>query len=324
MRIFLTGGSGFIGGHLISSLQKDRNKEVYALVRDKNNPKNLNISGIHLLEGDLFAVPSLPKDLDSIIHIAGITKACQTADYYTVNQKGSASLLRAIMNQGIKVNRFIHLSSLAASGPRKEGRTILESDNPDPVSDYGKSKMKAEMEVLKYRDSFPVIILRAAVIFGPGDPGFIPYLKMIKKGFLVSPGSKSAPISVCFIDDLIRAINLSLEKSLPSGEVFNIADSIPRTWEEFGMKAGEALGVKPRKIEIPLSMVHLLSLCSEIKGKTTRNAQIFNRDKYKELRHSGWIADTNKAREKLDFVTQIPFESGVREMIAWYREKKWL
>ena len=324
MKVFVTGGSGFIGSHLIAYLQKHRNADVYALVRDRKNPKKLNISGIHLLEGDLFTVPSLPKDLDCIIHMAGITKACQTAGYYTVNQKGTASLLQTIRAQKVDLKRFVYLSSLAASGPGDEGRSILENDQPAPVSSYGGSKMKAEMEVLKYKNFFPVVILRAAVIFGPGDPGFLPYFKILKKGILPSPGFRPGPVSVCYVHDLIRAIDLSIIKSFPSGEIFNIADSIPRTWNEMGRAAGKAMGIKLRKIEIPMFMIHALSLLSEFKGKRKHNPQIFNRDKFKEMKQNSWIADTRKAQERLDFITQYPFEAAVKETLDWYREKGWL
>lgn len=324
MKVFVTGGSGFIGSHLIAYLQKNRNADVYALVRDRKNPKKLDISGIHLLEGDLFTIPSLPKDLDSIIHMAGITKACQTADYYTVNQKGTASLLQTIRTQRIDLKRFVYLSSLAASGPSERDRLILESDKPVPVSSYGKSKMMAEMEILKCKDSFPVVILRASVIFGPGDKGFIPYFKIIKKGILPSPGFKPGSVSVCYVHDLIRAIELSIVKSLPSGEIFNIADSIPRTWNEMGRTAGKVMGVKPKTIGIPLFLVYMLALLSEFKGRMIQNPQIFNRDKYREMKGIGWIADTGKAQEQLDFITRYPFETAMRETLAWYREKGWL
>lgn len=324
MKVFVTGGSGFIGSHLIANLQKNRNADVYALVRDRKNPKKLDISGIHLLEGDLFTIPSLPKGLDCIIHMAGITKACQTADYYTVNQKGTASLLQTIRTQRIDLKRFVHLSSLAASGPSKGGRLILESDMPVPVSSYGKSKMMAEMEVLKYKNSFPVVILRASVIFGPGDKGFIPYFNIVKKGILPSPGFRPGPVSICYVHDLIRAIDLSLIKSLPSGEIFNIADSTPRTWNEMGMAAAKVLGVQPKKIGIPLFTVYMLALLSEFKGRMIKNPQIFNRDKYREMKGIGWAADTRKAQERLGFITQYPFDTAVKETLDWYRETGWL
>lgn len=324
MKVFVTGGSGFIGSHLIAYLQKNRNADVYALVRDRKNPKKLDISGIHLLEGDLFTIPSLPKGLDCIIHMAGITKACQTADYYTVNRKGTASLLQSIRTQRIDLKRFVYLSSLAASGPSEAGRLILESDMPVPVSSYGKSKMMAEMEVLKYKNSFPVVILRASVIFGPGDKGFIPYFNIVKKGILPSPGFRPGPVSICYVHDLIRAIDLSLIKSLPSGEIFNIADSTPRTWNEMGMAAGKVLGVKPKKIGIPLFTVYMLALLSEFKGRMIQNPQIFNRDKYREMKGIGWVADTRKAQERLGFITQYPFEAAVKETLDWYRETGWL
>jgi dihydroflavonol-4-reductase len=324
MKVFVTGGTGFIGSHLIPYLQKSRNAEVYALLRDRNSLNNSNLSGIHLLEGDLFTVPSLPKDLDSVIHLAGITKASRTADYYTVNQKGTASLLAAILSQQIELKRFIYLSSLAASGSGDGLRPILESDRSSPVSAYGRSKMKAELEILDRKDSIPSVILRAAVIFGPGDRNFVPYFKIIKRGILPSPGSIPGAISVCYVNDLIRAIDLAIDKTLPSGEIFNIANAAPCTWAEMGRAAGNILGVKLRKIQIPLFLVYLLSLCSEFKGRLKKKPEIFNRDKYAEMKQKSWVADTKKAEEELGFAARSPFDSAVRETLEWYLEQGWL
>lgn len=324
MKVFITGGSGFIGGHLVSFLLEKKNVNVYVLARNRNKIKKLDIPGAHLLEGDLFAVPSLPRDLDCIVHIAGITKASKAAEYYTVNQKGTASLLRSIRAQRIELKRFIYLSSLAASGPNNNHRPILESNIPSPVSHYGQSKMMAEEEVLKNKDFFQVIILRAAAIYGPGDPGLIPYLKIVKTGFLPSPGFLPRPVSVCFIRDLIRAIDLAMIKPLPSGEIYNIADSIPRVWNELGRAAGKLMGVKLREIRVPLFLVHILSFLSEAVGKMRHDPQIFCRDKYREIKQKGWVADISKAREQLGFLAQTPFEVALKETLDWYRENRWI
>lgn len=324
MKVFVTGGTGFIGSHLIAYLQEKRNAEVFALVRNRYKANELNVSGIHLLDGDLFAVPSLPDDLDCIIHIAGITKACQAADYYTVNQQGTASLLQSVLSQKINLKRFIHLSSLAASGPGDGDHPILESDSPSPISHYGKSKLEAEKEVLSHADFFPVVVLRAAVIFGPRDPGFLPYMKIIKKGILPSPGFRSGFVSTCYIRDLIRAIDLAIDKPLQSGEIFNIADAKPSTWDDLGVAAGKALGVNLRRIRIPRFVVFLHSCLSEFKGRIKNDPVIFNRDKYFEMKQKSWVADTDKAKELLGFVTQNPFESAVRETVEWYLKKGWL
>jgi len=86
MKIFITGGTGFIGSQLIEHFLDQRNADIYVLVRNRKNLKWLEGLDLHILEGDLSSIPLLPSDLDFVFHIAGITKAIRSAYYYTVNQ----------------------------------------------------------------------------------------------------------------------------------------------------------------------------------------------------------------------------------------------
>ena len=95
MKAFITGGTGFIGSHLIDYyLLNKKDVEIFALVRDPNNLKWLAKHDLHIIRGDLFSIPSLPSDIDYIFHLAGLTLASDLANYYTVNQLGTASLFQ--------------------------------------------------------------------------------------------------------------------------------------------------------------------------------------------------------------------------------------
>ena len=71
-------------------------------------------------------------------------------------------------------------------------------------------------------------------------------------------------------------------------------------------------------------MIFTLSLFSEFKGRIKNDPEIFNRDKYLEIKQKGWVADTTKAREQLGFVTKFPFDAAVRKTVEWHLEKGWL
>ena len=124
MRALVTGGTGFIGSHLINHLLDKNKAEVYALVRNLENLKWLKGMDIRFLDGNLFSIPSLPTNIDYVFHIAGITKARKLADYYTVNQHGTASLFQALQAQNIKPKRIFLLSSTAAAGPSRDGNPV--------------------------------------------------------------------------------------------------------------------------------------------------------------------------------------------------------
>lgn len=323
MKAFVTGGTGFIGSHLIEFLLKQKETEIFALVRNINKQKWLNGLPLHFLQGDLFSIPPLPRDLDVVFHLAGLTKSSKSVDYYTVNQKGTTSLFESLTDQKIRP-KIIYLSSLAAAGPSVGRIAVREDDSPHPLTVYGKSKLAGEEEALKFKGQFPLVILRAAAIYGPRDTDFLQYFKFIKKGILGSYTSKPKWVSLCYVKDLVQALHLSALRNLESGEIFNIADKTPYSWEELGRAAGRSLRKKLKKVIIPVPLFYLGALFSEIAGKVSKKPNIFNRDKYRDMRQEGWMADVQKAKEKLSFETQYSLEEAIQETIDWYLKNNWL
>ncbi|UCC41691.1 MAG: NAD(P)-dependent oxidoreductase [Candidatus Aminicenantes bacterium] len=323
MKAFVTGGTGFIGSHLIDFLLQ-KGIEVHALVRDRNNLKWLKELNISLLEGDLFSIPPIPADIDYVFHAAGFTKASKSADYYTVNQQGTASLFQSLQSQRTLPKKVIYLSSIAAAGPSFEKKPVKEDDAPHPITPYGKSKLMGEQEALNFKDTYPVVILRVAAIYGPRDRDFLRYFNFIKKGILPALSSQQRLLSLCYIKDLIQAIYLCSQKELESGEIINIADPQPYSWDEYGKAAGLAMGKTLKRVRVPHLVIYLGALISEIGGKIRRKPSIFNRDKYKEMKETAWIADVTKAVEKLPFSPQYSLQEAIQETIDWYFNNNWL
>jgi dihydroflavonol-4-reductase len=324
MKAFVTGGTGFIGSHLIDYLLNDRKADVCALVRDKNKNKWLTGYKIQTLEGDLFSIPPLPDGIEYVFHVAGATKAIKTAGYYTVNQRGTASLLRALEAQKVSLKKLIFLSSQAVSGPSHQGRPVHENQTPAPISPYGKSKLEAEREGLQFKEVFPLVIIRAPTIFGPRDPVLLSYFKFIKKGILPSLGTKQRLVSLCYVKDLARAMVLSADRPTENGEIFHVADSTPRSWDELGLAAGTALGINLCKIKLPISILYPIYLFAEIFGKIRHDPSILSREKYLEMKQEGWVVDTKKAQDKLGFRPQHPFQAAIKQTLDWYIRQGWL
>lgn len=323
MKAFITGGTGFIGSHLIDFLL-NKGVETYALVRDINNLKWLKGLDINLLKGDLFSIPPLPSDIDYIYHVAGFTKASNSTDYYTVNQQGTASLFQSFHSQKIHPKKIIYLSSLAAAGPSFDDKPVKESQPPQPITPYGRSKLMGEAEALNFKDVFPIVILRAGAVFGPRDEDFLHYFKLIKKGILPSFDSKKRLLSTCYVKDLIQAINLSTQRELESGEIINVADPRPYSWDEIGKAAGREMGKTLKRVKIPLPVVCIAALISDLRNVLSRKPSIINRHKFKDMKQRGWIADTKKATEKLSFCPQYSLQDAIHETIDWYFKYGWL
>jgi nucleoside-diphosphate-sugar epimerase len=323
MKALITGGTGFIGSHLTEYLL-DKGVEVFALVRDQNNLKWLKGLDIHLLKGDLLSIPSLPTDIDYVFHAAGLTKSSKISSYYTVNQQGTASLLKALDSQNIFPKRVIFLSSVAASGPSTNGKPVRESDPPRPITPYGKSKLMGEYEALKFKTVFPIVILRIAAAFGPRDRDFLTYFNLVKRGILASLGRKERFYSLCYIKDLVNALYLCTQKDVESGGIFNIAHPNPCRWDDIGKATGKALRKKLIKVKVPVPLVYIAALFSDLTSKITQTPAVMNRHKFKEMRQEGWVADTKKAEEKLSFCAQYPLEEAIQETIDWYIKNNWL
>ncbi|GAF78707.1 unnamed protein product, partial [marine sediment metagenome] len=246
------------------------------------------------------------------------------ADYYTVNQQGTASLFKSLHDQKILPKKIICLSSLAAVGPSFDGKPVRESDVPHPITPYGKSKLMGEAEALKFKEVYPIVILRAPAVFGPRDKDFLQYFKWIKRGALPAIGSKQRYMSLCYVKDLIRAFYVCSQKELESGEIFNIGDQNPCSYDEFGELAGQAMGKKLKKVKIPIPIGYFVALIADIAGRINKKPSILNLGKFKQMRQRAWIADMKKAKEKLSFQPQYSLQEAVQETINWYLKYNWL
>ncbi|HOW86609.1 MAG TPA: NAD(P)-dependent oxidoreductase [Candidatus Aminicenantes bacterium] len=318
MRVLVTGGTGFLGSHLVEALLEEPGVEVFALVRDPSKPRWLEgVEGVRFVTGGLARPPRLPAGLTCVYHLAGVTKTLRPADYYTVNRDGTANLLRALGDQSRDL-RFVHLSSMAAAGPSAPGRGVTEDDPPQPVSPYGESKLQAEAEVLKSGDRFSVVLLRAAAIYGPRDEDFLEFFRWIRRGIRPIMGGRKV-LSLLYVRDAVRACLAAGRPGRPSGEIFNLADPRPCGWEDIGRIAGRLLGRRTVPVYVPIWSAYLASLASEGFGRLFGTGQsLANVSKVKQMKPDGWVADVTKARRELGFETIFSLEQGLGETIAWY------
>ena len=318
MKVLVTGGTGFIGRHLLDHLRSREDIETFALVRDPRRLEERREGpGFRVLRGDLFAIPPLPSGLDVVFHLAGVTKSADAKDYYTVNAEGTASLVRSLLAQGLRP-RLVHLSSLAAGGPSALERTVREDDPPRPVSPYGESKLRAEEEVLKCRGELRVAILRVAAVYGPGDEDFLTYFRYIRKGFLPLIGRRPRSLSLCYVGDAVRAMDLCARAETAAEGVFNIADPTPYSWEDLGRAAAAVLGKKLVPLRVPMRAFGSAAAIAETWSRVTGKPTPLNRSKYRDARQYGWVADVRKARDVLGFEARTALDEGIKETIEWY------
>lgn len=324
--VLVTGGTGFVGSHLVESLIK-KGRSVRCLVRDPARLRRLNGLDVQIVQGDCSLPETLDqavKDVSTVIHTAGLTKARFAREYYKVNRIGTRNVLEACGRHDSQIRKFILVSSLAAAGSSPDGRPVKVTDEPRPVSDYGKSKLLAEHEALDYKDRFNVVILRPSAVYGPRDRDMFELFRWASRGFMPEISGGDRFIAPVYVEDLASALVLALDKDTLSGSIYFVSGSRPYSWAEFRERLLSAGGVHARKVTIPYWAAYIIGLGSEIWGLITGRAALTNRQKIREAARKYWICDMSRTENELGFKPEFTLEKGLEVTWKWYKENGWL
>lgn len=324
--VLVTGGTGFVGSHLVELLVS-RGHEVTCLVRDPGNLRWLKGQQVHLAQGDCGDRDSLTaavRNAVTVYHVAGLTKAAHRRDYYEVNHVGTRNLLDACAHHGPNLQKFVLVSSLAAAGPAQAGRPVKATDTPHPVSDYGRSKLLAEEEALKFKDRFPVVILRPSAVYGPRDADVYELFRWAAKGYILDMSGRERFLNWCYVKDLAEALLAAGERSVPSGSIYFVAEDRIHSMTGFQKALQESGGVFAKVIKVPVWAGYLIGLASEAAGLLSGKATIINRQKVREAAQQYWTCDLDTIRADLGFRAAMPLEQGLAATWKWYREIGWI
>jgi nucleoside-diphosphate-sugar epimerase len=320
MKILVTGATGFVGSHLVNELLASDRNQVVALVRDNGKLNDCAFRDkVAIVRGDLFASEPFPADIELVFHLAAVTKIVRQREFAHVNSEGTRSLLEKL--KPLKhLRKIVLLSSLAAAGPNRRSPILREEMPAEPISLYGKSKLAQEKIVAAHCPA-PYVIIRAPIVFGPGDMDMLDVFRIVAKGILPVLGRKERRYSLVYVKDLVRGM-VAAASSPCQSETFYIANPEPIEWQTFMEQVARLLGrEKMRKIVIPEILGRALAEFSELRIRASGRKAIFNRDKFNEMKFPEWVCSAEKIGARLHFQPRTPLAEALRETIDWYRER---
>jgi nucleoside-diphosphate-sugar epimerase len=335
MRALVTGATGFIGPHLVRRLAQ-RGDEVTCLVRPTSNLAALAPWPVRFVPGDITDLANLETAVagcDVVFHLAGVTTALRRADMFRVNADGVANVAQACATR-LTPPKLILVSSLAASRPARDGRAVCESDDPAPVSTYGRSKRAGELAAEKHAASVPITIIRPPIVFGEGDRALLPLFEGIARwGVHLVPGYFEKRFSLIHADDLANALLLAVERGArlageqrPSaqGVYFVAADESP-SYAEIGRMVGAALG---RRRVMVVRQAHFavwsIAAATQTLGWLRRRPFAFNWDKAREATAGSWLCSAERFQRDTGFSPAASIADRLQQTAQWYQEQGWL
>jgi uncharacterized protein YbjT (DUF2867 family) len=294
MRIFVTGGTGFVGREIVRQLHGVGHK-VRCLVRDAERAKQLLPLTVELHPGDLTDPDSFKaglKECQAVIHLVGIIVEKGQATFEQIHLQGTSDLLRAASGAGVR--RFIQMSALGS--------------RPDAKSRYHRTKYQAEQAVIQ--SGLDWTIFRPSVIFGPGDQFANLIARIIKSAPvipIIGPGeSRIQPISV---RNVASCFALAVGDPSTYRKIYELGGPQRLTYNRIYQIIAGVLEKKKAALHIPIPLVKPGVLISEL---LLPNPPI-TREQLIMLQEDN-ICDSTDAVH--DFSLELlSFEEGIREFL---------
>ena len=321
--VAVTGGTGFVGSHLVETLCS-AGVETRVLVRYPKSPRWISEAPVHWVEGSLEdseALARLVADSGTVLHLAGVVRAHSAAEFNAGNQRGTANLARAVRETAPSA-RVVHVSSLAAAGPSANPDGVAVDVEPAPISDYGRSKLAAEREIRGLGNDVWWSIVRPPAIYGPRDTDVFEFFRMASRGLVALPAGERW-VTVAWVGDVVRSILAAAVTAPPHG-VFHLGEPKPMLLGRLVAVLAEQGGVKARVVRVPQALVTSVGAAGSLFHLLTRRRSALTLDKTRELLARHWTAQTSDSLSRLGLSAGIPFADGVKLTWEWYRDRGWI
>ena len=310
--VFVTGAGGFVGQALCRRLLAD-GWRVRGAVRTSQGtimPDGAEIIHIDHIERAV-DWPPLLSGMDIIVHLAARVHVARetaldpSAAFREVNVRATERLAKAAAVAGVK--RLIYISTVKVHGEVSQ-KPLTEEDPIAPADPYSVSKWEAErvLRQVSGETGLDVVILRPPLVYGPGvKANFLSLLKWVAGGFPLPLGAIENQRSLIYLDNLVDAISVVMNRPEAAGQTFLVSDGQDVSTPQLIQQIAASMHIKPRLW--PASM-NLLKFLGRISGRIAEAAKIIG----------SLSVDASKIGERLQWRPPYAFEQGIRETVQWY------
>jgi len=317
MKIFVTGGSGFVGQTLILDLMR-KGYTVFALARSEKSKKIVSELGAIPISGDLLEVDSFKtnlKGMDGLVHVAAMIEMWgKYDDFYKINVKATEELLKAAKEMG--VIKFVYISAAAVVA---DGSPLIDVDENyipknAPHDNYSKTKALAE-ELIRYdSSSLQKIILRPPMIWGPNMRIIEEFRDNIEQRGFPTIGEIDHTLATCHVRNLNAAIINALESDkqgtyfITDGEKRPLRHFIKELAKGYGLDTGD----KQVNRTFALVMANIMEFVWRV-FKLNGNPPLTKSMVY--LMGTEFSINDSKARKELNYENVISMDAGLAQLM---------
>ena len=315
MRYFVTGGTGFIGGHLIRQL-RDAGHDVVALVRDRGRAQALQALGVELAQGDVTLRDTLApamRGADGVFHLAAWYElGTDDPRAEAINVEGTRHVLETMRDLGIP--KGVYTSTLAVNSDTG-GRRVDETyryDGPH-LSRYDETKWRAHFEVAEplMRQGLPLVVVMPGVVYGPGDASQLgKLLQQATRGELVLLPGGGTGVCWAHVEDVARGHVLAMERGEP-GQSYILAGPC-HTFRD-GFRAGSRAAGRPlRAVWMPPVVLRGMARVAGAVGRVVPLPPDYSAEAMRVTGGTTYYGDNRKARQELGYAPRT-LEEGMRD-----------
>jgi dihydroflavonol-4-reductase len=332
MKAFVTGGTGFVGSHLVESLLSNPSvEETKVLIRSQEKwLKGLAYSPVHGNLEHIDAIGQHLEGIDVLFHCAALLHAPNLEHFIRANVEATLRLVEMALESG--VHNIVILSSLAAVGPSNADANALTERSPmRPISNYGRSKMMMEEGLQKLVSSteqnpkLSIKILRPPAVYGPRETDIFGLFKALNRRIAPVIGPfKQKNLSLIHVHDLVEGMGKSMHWKTPGVHSYFVGGpENAYSWEEIFMRCSSILGKSFLKIPIPNALLFGIARVSELTAPLVQRYPALNVEKANELSQN-WVCSSEKAKREWDYSPSIGLEAGLANTLDWYKKQGWL